>query len=184
MSAHIITALEALITREIDPLEKKVFTFRQIHAGTACNVIPEVAILQGTLRCFNEEVRSFALRRLGEISRGVACALGGNCEVEIVSGYPVVQNDPEVTSIVREAAGEVLPTANISETTFTLGAEDISYFLREVPGCYFFLGTANREKGITECHHSPRFNIDEEALPIGVEIVRRTIKKILGRRTR
>jgi len=179
ISAHIITSLQALITREIDPLQSSVLTFGQIHAGTACNIIPEESFLQGSLRCFNPEIRKYAAKRITEISKGIADAFGGRCEVDIARGHPTVNNDPEFTSIVLQAARETVPNDNISNDCNNMGSEDMAYFFNKAPGCLFLLGTSNKEKGLTSKHHSPRFNIDEDALPIGAEIVRKTILKFL-----
>lgn len=175
ITAHIITSLEALITREINPTHSAVLTFGQVHAGTAANIIPKDSLIQGTFRCYNPDIRKLAVKRIKEMSRGIAAAFGGSCEVEIFHGQPQVYNNPEITSIVRRVAEKVLPKKNIVDDYTTMGAEDVACFLNRVPGCFFLLGTANVEKGITGAHHSPQFDIDEKALPIGVEIVKRAI---------
>jgi amidohydrolase len=178
-AAHIITALQALVTREIDPLKPAVLTFGSIHAGTASNVIPEEALIQGTFRYFDPELHAFARDRIVAIARGVAEGLGARCDAEITKGYPPLFNDPGFTGIVLEVARELLPRERVVETEMTMGSEDMSLYLDRTPGCYFLLGTANREKGLTNPHHSPRFDIDEDALPLGLEIVKRSALKFL-----
>jgi amidohydrolase len=179
VSAHIITALQALITREIDPLKPAVLTFGSIHAGTASNVIPEEALIQGTFRYFDPDLHAFARERIAAIARGVAEGLGARCDTEVTKGYPPLFNDPDITGIVFDAARELLPGERIVETEMTMGAEDMALYLDRTPGCYFLLGTANREKGLTYPHHNPRFDIDEDALPLGLEIVKRSALKFL-----
>lgn len=182
ISAELITALQALITREIDPLKPAVLTFGSIHAGNASNVIPEEALIQGTFRYFDPGLHAFARERIDGMARGIAQGLGGACDVEVTEGYPPLFNDPGFTRIVLEAAGEVLDGGCIARNEMTMGSEDMALFLNLAPGCYFFLGTSNREKGLTNPHHSPRFDIDEDALPLGLEIVKRSILKFLSRR--
>jgi amidohydrolase len=179
VSAHIITALQALVTREIDPLKPAVFTFGSIHAGTASNVIPEEAFIQGTFRYFDPDLHAFAHDRIGAIARGVAEGLGARCDTVVTKGYPPLFNDPGFARIVLDAAREVLPAERIVETEMTMGSEDMALFLDGTPGCYFLLGTSNSAKGLANPHHSPRFDIDEDALPLGLEIVKRSALKFL-----
>jgi amidohydrolase len=180
VSAHILIALQAFITREIDPLKPAVLTFGSIDAGTASNVIPETARIKGTFRYFDPDLHAFAGDRIGAIARGVAEGLRARCEVEITRGYPPLFNDPGFAGIVLDAARELLPPDRVVETEMTMGSEDMSLFLGRAPGCYFLLGTANSEKGLTNPHHSPRFDIDEDALPLGLEIAKRSALKFLG----
>jgi amidohydrolase len=179
-SSHVLVALQALITREIDPLKPAVLTFGSIHSGTSFNVIPEEAIIQGTFRYFDPDLHAFARDRIAAIARGVAEGLGARCETTVQKGYPPLCNDPGFTRIVLDAASELLPRERIVENEMTMGSEDMSLFLDRTPGCYFLLGTANRDKGLTNPHHSPRFDIDEDALTLGLEIVKRSALKFLN----
>jgi amidohydrolase len=179
IAAHIISALDTMMSREIDPLEPCVLTFGQIHSGSACNVIPAEAFLQGTFRCFNQEIRVHARKRIKEISTTVAEAFQARCEADISHGYPPVINDEGVTARVVEAAQDIIPETGIIRDCVTLGSEDMSLFLNKRPGSYILLGTSNKEKGLTNPHHSPNFDIDEEALPLGVEVMKRAIEKIM-----
>ena len=180
VSAHLISVLEVLTSREIDPLKSAVLTFGSIHAGDPCNVIPEFAHLKGTFRCFDRKIRRYARKRIREICVKTAGCFGARCDVAITPGFPPLVNDPAFTRIVLEAARGVVPEKNIDQEHMTMGSEDMSLFLARVPGCYFFLGSANSTKGITYPHHSPQFDIDEDALLVGLEIARRTIAMFLS----
>ena len=177
VSAQIVTSLQALVTREIDPLKPVVFTFGSVHAGAAPNVIPEEAFLQGTLRYFDQDVHDLAIERIRRMAEGIAGAFGARCEVEITGGYPPLVNDPGFTHVVSEAAREVLRSDAVFEDVMTMGSEDMALFLDRSPGCFFLLGSSNGEKGLSEPHHSPRFDIDEDVLALGLEIVTRAIVK-------
>ena len=180
ISANIIIALQALVTRETDPLKTFLLTFGQIHGGSASNIIPEECFIQGTFRCFDADVRIYAEKRVAEISQKIAETFKAKCDIELWHYCPSTINEADFTQIVIDAAKEVVPKENILGSVKTMGADDISYFLSMVPGCYFFLGSSNKEKGLINPHHNPRFNIDEDALPIGVEIITRVILKFLN----
>jgi len=181
ISAYIVTALQTLISRETSPLSPAVITVGKIQAGTAFNIIPESAEMHGTIRAFSAEHRSKLMRRLGEIAQGIATAMGGSCEVEVIGGCPPCVNDPKMTEIVRDAATAAVEEKEVdaSEEVMTTGSDDMACFLEAVPGCYFIVGAKNEEKGANYPHHHPRFNIDEDALPIGVEVLTRTAMDFL-----
>ena len=175
ISAHIVTALQTLISRETSPFRPAVITIGLIQAGTAFNIIPESAEMHGTMRAYSAEHRSKLVHRISEIAQGIATAMGGSCEVKVIDGCPPCVNDATITEIVREAAITTVGEKEVdtSEDVMTSGSDDMAYFLEAVPGCYFIVGTENEEKGINYPHHHPRFNIDEDALPIGVEVLTR-----------
>jgi amidohydrolase len=181
ISAHIITALQTLISRETSPFSPAVITIGKISAGTAFNIIPETAELQGTMRAFTSEHREKLVRRIGEVASGIALAMGGTCAVEIFDGCPPCTNDPAMTEVVRKAAIEAVGEKDVdeSEEVMTTGSDDMAYFLNTVPGCYFIVGVHNEDKGARYPHHHPRFNIDEDALAVGVEVLTRAAMEYL-----
>jgi amidohydrolase len=181
IAAHIITALQTLISRETSPFSPAVITIGKISAGTAFNIIPETAELQGTMRAFTSEHREKLVRRIGEVATGIALAMGGTCSVEVFDGCPPCTNDPAMTEVVRKAAVEAVGEKDVdeSEEVMTTGSDDMAYFLNAVPGCYFIVGAHNEEKGARYPHHHPRFNIDEDALAVGVEVLTRAAVEYL-----
>jgi amidohydrolase len=181
ISAQIITALQTLISRETSPFSPAVITIGKISAGTAFNIIPETAELQGTMRAFTPEHREKLVRRIGEVASGIALAMGGTCAVEVFDGCPPCTNDPAMTEVVHKAAIEAVGEKDVdeSEEVMTTGSDDMAYFLNTVPGCYFIVGAHNEDKGAKYPHHHPRFNIDEDALAVGVEVLTRAAVEYL-----
>jgi amidohydrolase len=181
ISAQIITVLQTLISRETSPFSPAVITIGKISAGTAFNIIPETAELQGTMRAFTPEHREKLVRRIGEVASGIALAMGGTCAVEVFDGCPPCTNDPAMTEVVRKAAIEAVGEKDVdeSEEVMTTGSDDMAYFLNTVPGCYFIVGAHNEDKGAKYPHHHPRFNIDEDALAVGVEVLTRAAMEYL-----
>jgi amidohydrolase len=165
-AAQIVTALQSIVARNVAPVETAVVTVATIHAGTAFNVIPPDVVMNGTIRTFEPSVREKVIRRFEEIMQGVAAAMGCQTEIEIKRVTPPVINNAEAAGRVQEAARLVLPKSNLDTNGYiTMGAEDMAYMLERIPGCYFFVGSANHEKGLDYGHHHPKFNVDEDALP-------------------
>jgi amidohydrolase len=181
ISAYIVTALQTLISRETSPFSPAVITIGIIQAGTAFNIIPESAEMHGTMRAFSAQHRSKLARRISEIAQGIATAMGGSCEIEVIDGCPPCVNDSTVTEIVHNAAVATVGEKEVdnSEEVMTTGSDDMACFLQAVPGCYFIVGAKNEQKGANYPHHHPRFNIDEDALPIGVEVLSRAAMDFL-----
>jgi amidohydrolase len=179
-AAQIVTALQTVVSRNVDPLETAVLTMGTIHGGTAFNVIADQVELTGTVRTFSAAVREQVLQRLAAIAQGTAAALGATAEVAIKPISPAVVNDPAATRLVHEATAAILGEANVLDTYQTMGSEDAALFLQAVPGCYFFLGSANPARGLAEPHHSPRFDFDEAALPLGVALLAEAVARYLA----
>ncbi len=181
IAAHITIALQTLISRETAPLDSAVITIGSIIAGTATNIIPETVTMQGTMRTFSQQHREKLLRRIQEVSEGIARALGGSCSIALEEGTPPCTNDPGMTELVRKAAAEVVGEQEVDSSIAVAdtGSDDMSYFLNAAPGCYFIVGAHNRQKGEAFQHHHPRFNFDEESLPIGVEVLTRAAVEFL-----
>jgi amidohydrolase len=169
VGCQIVTALQTILGREVDPTEPAVVTVGAFLAGDAPNVIPDTAELRGTLRSFAPEVREQIALRTEEIARGVASAMRASIEFELVKGYPSIINDPELTELVRQVAGEVVGAENVLESPLQMGAEDFSYFAELVPSAFFEVGSRNEARGLVWGHHHPKFDLDEEYMVYGME---------------
>ena len=171
ISAHVITALQTILSREIAPTQTGVLGFGTIQGGTAFNVVSDTVELAGTVRTLDDSVRDYILKRVEEISSQVAQAMRGDCEFTHVVGVPPVVNDEEVSKLVTDVAQTVVGTENVVTITPLQLGEDVTLFLRQAPGCFFLVGCGNAAKGITAPHHSAQFDIDEESLPIAAQIM-------------
>ncbi len=170
-AAHVITALQSIVSRNVSPLETAVVTVAAIRGGEAFNVIPSSVEMKGTIRTFQPEVRQQVIERFHQIVRGAAEALGCQAEIDLQNLTPAVVNDPHITAQVQQIARQLLPEASLDLTDRTMGSEDMAYILQRVPGCFFFVGSANPEKGLDAAHHHPRFDFDERALPQAVALM-------------
>jgi amidohydrolase len=179
-SAKIINSLQSLVSREMDPLESAVVSVCSIQGGSTHNVIPEQVVLEGTIRTFSSDVRLQLLDRFQELVKVTASA--NLCQVEITFDEisEAVVNDPLTTEQVRSVARELYPDYKLIQTYQTTASEDMAVFLNQVPGCYFFIGSANPEAGLAAKHHQPDFNFDEEALKIGTALLVGAAEKILS----
>lgn len=179
VSAHVVTALQTLVSRRSDPFDSVVVTVGAIHGGTANNIIPDRVTLKGTVRALDPLVREGLEPAMWTVVKGICDAFGARFELHYVKGYPPTVNDPAVTSMVAECTRAAQGTP---VTCRTMGGEDMSYFLNRVPGCFFFVGCGNDAKGFTHPHHSPFFDFDEDALPLGVEVMLRAVDAALSGR--
>ncbi|TVR82526.1 MAG: amidohydrolase [Saprospirales bacterium] len=168
IAAQIVQALQQIVSRKADPFMPTVLSIGKIEStGGSFNVIPSEVKMAGTIRTFDESWRSEIHEYIEKICHGIAVSNGGACDVNILKGYPALYNDPEVTRRSRQAAVDLLGAENVVDMDPRMTAEDFSYFAREMPACFFRLGTGNREKGIVAPIHTPRFDIDEDALLTG-----------------
>jgi amidohydrolase len=167
ITAHILVALQQIISRNASPKTPTVLSFGKVIANGATNIIPDEVKVDGTFRAMNEEWRAEAHKKITKMAQSIAEGMGGSCEVFISKGYPYLENDPLTTEAARKAASEYVGPENIVELPLWMGAEDFSYYTQEIPACFYRLGTRNEEKGITSYVHTPTFNIDESALEIG-----------------
>lgn len=180
VAANIITASQAIVARKVDPVKTAVVTFGQVKGGTRFNIIPDTVTLNGTVRTFEEPIRRQIKKDLRQMAAGVASSFGAGLDYDYDDGYPPTVNDPKMTALAAEAVRDVLGPGGAVEQDVTMGAEDMSYVLREVPGCYMVLGSANKAKGLAHPHHSARFNFDEDALAIGVDVWLRIAQRYLS----
>jgi amidohydrolase len=172
VAAHILIALQTLISRETDPTQSAVITIGTLQAGVgAANVIPEFATLFGTVRTLNLDVRDHIRRRIPELASHIAQAMGATAETAYLTGYPAMVNTPAMCDLIRRAATPIIGADHISEKPLGLGGEDFSFVLEKVPGAMMRLGTGNVARGLTSGVHHPKFDVDEEALPLGVALM-------------
>jgi amidohydrolase len=167
ITSHIIVALQQVVSRRANPELPSVLSFGRVIADGAMNVIPDRVTVAGTFRTVNEEWRERALETITHIAQSLAEGMDGSCEVEIIRGYPVLENDDELTARTRQAAEAYLGPQNVVDLPLVMWAEDFSYYNREIPGCFYNLGVANEQEGWTRPLHNSRLMIDEKALETG-----------------
>ncbi|HEX8997771.1 MAG TPA: amidohydrolase [Ktedonobacterales bacterium] len=180
IGAAIVNELQRIISREVDAFDQAVISVGSFHAGTRNNIIAPRATLNGTIRTLNAETREFLHKRIREVARGVAAASRAEAEVKIIKGYPVTINDVAMAQFARGVAETVVAPDKVLEGRPIMGSEDMSYFLNAAPGCFIFVGSANKERNLHHPHHSPLFDFDEAALPIGVELLTKLAMTYLG----
>jgi amidohydrolase len=177
--AYLITQLQSLISRDLPPLESAVITIGRFHAGTASNIIPEDAVLEGTLRTLKTDIRNEIIKRLEEMVEGVAGSFGISATLNITEGYPVLVNNPVLVKHIVTCAKNVLGADNIHMGFPRMGAEDFSYFCREWGGVMVGIGCHDPSKGFQHGLHSPYFDLDENVLEIGSRLFADVITQYL-----
>jgi amidohydrolase len=178
VASQIVNSLQTIVSRNVNPIDSAVVTVGKFHAGTAKNIIADTAELEGTVRYFNPDLAGFFHRRIEAIVAGVCASHGASYQLDYISFYPPVINNEKITDLVRSVATDLVETPlGIVPECQTMGGEDMSFFLQQVPGCYFFLGSANPDLSLAYPHHHPRFDFDETALTTGVEIFVRCVEK-------
>lgn len=181
VGSHLVTALQTLVSRNVDPLEPCVVTVGSFHAGNAFNVIPETAVLHGTVRTYSKSIYEMIPNKMKQLVEQIGLAFGAKINLEYKRIDKPTINDPEMAEIVRKAAKSVLGEDCLTEeNTRTMGGEDFSAFLMEKPGCYFFIGSRNEGKGFIHPHHSSFFDFDEDSLPIGLSVMKEVIHTYLS----
>jgi len=180
ITAHIITALQQIVSRIADPKIPSVLSFGKIKADGATNVIPNEVYLEGTFRTFNEEWRKQAHQKMKKMAEGMAESMGAKCEFEIRNGYPFLINEEKLTESVRSYAEDYLGKENVEDLDLWLAAEDFAYYSQNADACFYRLGTANTSKGITSPVHTPTFDIDENALQLSTGLMAYLTIKQLG----
>ena len=178
IAAHVVTGLQGLISRRRNPFEEGVISVTQVNAGHAFNVIPGRADLRGTVRTFGGKFYDEVPRLLEETAQGIARAFGAGAEVRYRRMTKPLVNDGAMTALMKDAAREIVGLERLAEGVRTMGGEDMSVFLAKVPGAFAFVGSA-RPDGKASPHHSPTFDIDEESLVIGTELLSRTVVRYL-----
>jgi amidohydrolase len=168
--AHFVTQVQTIVSRNIRPTESAVVTVGRFFSGNAANVIPETAQLQGSIRSLSTGVRETVIHRLSEIAESLEPAFGVTCRFNVHPGVPVLRNDPARARLLLSAARDVLGPKKATYLPPIMASEDFSYFLEARPGAIIRLGCSNPSRGLVHMLHSPRFDIDENVLGIGVDI--------------
>ncbi len=180
VAAHVITALQSLVSRRRDPLSEAVVSVTEVHAGRAFNVIPDRADLRGTVRTFGGHFFEDAPRLVEETAHGVASAFGAHVNVNYRRLSAPLINNEELSRLMRDVAADLIGAGNVRQGVRTMGGEDMAFFLEKVPGCFAFVGSAPRTGGRASPHHSPTFDIDEESLVIAAELLTQTAIRYLS----
>lgn len=170
-ATQIITALQTIMARNVNPLESAVLSVCTMNAGSAFNIIPHEVTFSGTIRTFKPQVFARVTERFNDIVQNIATAM--NCDVDIRIErvtYPVV-NDAEMVRVMSEVTQQVDKDAVIDSAHQTMGSEDFSYLMQDIPGCFIFVGSSNPGKSLDFGHHHPKFDFDEDCLPYAAAIL-------------
>jgi amidohydrolase len=178
-AAQIVTSLQTLVPREISALERSVLTVGTFHAGTAFNIMPERAELGGTIRSANPAVHETLARRAREMAEGIAAAYRCTVEFRHRKLIPPVMNDETMSELVRTVAREV-GARDVVVADPVMAGDDVALFLDRAPGCYFFVGAAYTDGRPQTPHHSPEWDIDEDAMVLGANVLLTASERFLG----
>ncbi len=171
VTGQILSALQTIVSRNVDPQETAVLSIGTVHGGTAFNIIAETVELEGTIRTFSPAVRETVLARLRVLLDGVTSGMGARYDLIVQAVAPAVVNDPAVTEVARAAAVQVVGATSVAWHAPLMVSEDFAEFQQLVPSCFMLLGSGNAGLGLNAPHHSPRFDFDESALPIGAALL-------------
>lgn len=179
LAAQVVSGLQTLVSRNVDPLQPAVVTLGTIHGGFRHNVIAPEVTLTGTVRTYAPELQDLLEQRIRQVVEGTCSAHGGCGHVTYTRTYPATVNHSGMTRLVAEAGRTVLGAAGVVTAEPSMGGEDMAYFLEAVPGSFFFLGAAPAGRHPGPPHHSPDFDIDESALPLGVSVLESAVRMFL-----
>lgn len=171
ITSHIIVALQQIVSRNASPKVPSVLSFGKVTADGATNIIPNEVKLEGTFRTMDEEWRKEAHVKMKKMAESIAEGMGGDCDFNVIVGYPFLKNDPDLTQELRAYAEDYLGKDNVVDLDLWMAAEDFAYYSQELTSCFYRLGIRNEEKGIVSGLHTPTFNIDESALEIGAGLM-------------
>jgi len=180
IASHIIVALQQIVSRNASPLIPTVLSFGRISGEGRTNIIPGEVTVEGTVRTYDEAWRKAVHEKIGTMARGIAQSMGGDCEVTVSHGYPVLNNDETVTRKVRQWSIEYLGEKNVMDLEARMTAEDFSYYALEVPSCFYRLGIRNEAKGILSNLHTSTFDVDESCLETGAGLMAYIAQKMLS----
>jgi hippurate hydrolase len=164
-------ALQQIVSRNNNPFSPSVLSICSFQGGYTTNVIPNEVKLMGTFRAMDEAWRLKAHGFIRQVAESVAAGMGAEIELHIDIGYPNVYNDEKLHVIAMAKAAQFMGHERVEETELRMGAEDFGYYSQKIPGCFFRLGTGNIKKGISSGVHTPTFDIDEDAIEIGVSMM-------------
>ncbi len=171
ITSHIMVALQQVVSRQAKPDVPTVLSFGKVVANGSTNVIPAKVELEGTFRTFNEEWRAEAHEKMVKMAKSIAESMGGTCDFEVRKGYPFLVNDEHVTLRAKKVAQQFLGEENVVDLDLRMTAEDFSYYSQEMPGCFYRLGTARPEEQKVSGLHTSTFNLDENAIELGVGLM-------------
>jgi amidohydrolase len=180
ITAHILTALQTIVSRTSDPKAPTVLSFGKVIANGATNVIPNEVYLEGTFRALDEKWRAEAHIKMKKMAEGIAESMGGSCDFNIVKGYPFLINEPKLTAATRAHAEDYLGKENVLDLDIWMAAEDFAYYSQVADACFYRLGTRNESRGITSSVHTPTFDVEETALETSVGLMAYLAIKQLG----
>ena len=171
ITAHIIVALQQIVSRNANPNIPTVLSFGKVIANGATNVIPDKVQLEGTFRTLNEEWRMVAHEKMIKMATAIAESMGGTCEFTIFKGYPFLINEEKITEAARLHAEAYLGKENVQDLDIWMAAEDFAFYSQKTNACFYRLGVRNEAKGIVSSVHTPTFDIDEKALETGMGLM-------------
>ncbi|HST43588.1 MAG TPA: amidohydrolase, partial [Conexibacter sp.] len=180
IGAQIVTNLQHIVAREVDPQEIAIVGVTEFHAGDSVGVIPDTAELIGGANMFSPAVQDLIERRIGEIAQAICAAHGATCDYEYTRGYAAVVNDAATTAVVERTARELFGDEAVGPGELVLAGEDFSALQACAPGTFVLLGARNAERGIVHDHHHPQFDVDEAAFPLGVRLFAHAAVALLG----
>ena len=180
ITAHILTALQQVVSRFADPKSPSVLSFGKVIANGGTNVIPNEVYLEGTFRTMDENWRAEAHIKMKKMAEGMAESMGGSCDFEIRKGYPFLINEEKLTARVRGFAEDYLGKENVLDMDIWMAAEDFAYYSQVADACFYRLGTRNEERGIVSSVHTPTFDVDESALALSTGLMAYMAVKELG----
>lgn len=179
VAGHVITAIQTIVSRNLNPLDAGVISIGQIQGGDGFNIITDRVDMKGTVRAYDESVRALLRQRLFAVCEGIAAAYGAHIVIDYQDGYPPTINDAQMSDVVLLAARRVVGD-KAGLPYLSMGGEDMAYFLREVPGCFFFVGSAKPGQHATQVpHHCSHFEIDERALAVGASVFVNIVQAML-----
>ncbi|MFG3612710.1 MULTISPECIES: M20 family metallopeptidase [Rummeliibacillus] len=181
VAAQVVTNLQHIVSRNTDPLDNLVLSVTQFVGGTTHNVIPGSVDICGTVRSFDADLRKTIPEKMERVIKGITEAHEATYDFKYEFGYRPVINDEEVTAVIEETVREVFGEEALDLMKPNMGGEDFSAYMEKAPGCFFYVGAGNEEKGITYPHHHARFTVDEDALEIGVKTFLHAVFKFLGK---
>jgi len=180
ITAHILVALQQIVSRNADPRLPTVLSFGKMNANGATNIIPNEVKLEGTFRTLNEDWRKEALARMKKMAEGIAESMGGSCDFNIMHGYPFLINEEQLTANARAYAEDYLGKENVEDLDIWMAAEDFAYYSQVTNACFYRLGTGNPAKNTTNSVHTPNFDVDEDALKTSTGLMAYIALKQLG----
>ncbi|WP_088102248.1 M20 family metallopeptidase [Halalkalibacter urbisdiaboli] len=181
VASSVVQSLQHIVSRNVNPLKSAVVSVGAFHAGGPFNVIADTATLIGTVRTFDPEIQQLVIERIEQTTKGICDAMGATYAYNYEKGYPALVNDPEETRLFAEFADGVHPNTHVYQMEPIMGGEDFSYYVKEVPGTFFFTGAGNKEEGIMYPHHHPKFDFDERAMLIAAKLLAGNAIRFLDR---